>query len=141
MNTNPLFTNVVLVVIAALLLVLVIQNGMKTDSMARPTLAPVNVQVTEQSTGRNPTVTNDAGSMQHSMFFMAIKAFPEGCKSAKVLDDCNSPAAQAVKSKIGSLVAEGKGPRQVFDYVVATWGEEALTDQARQIRNMRVKGK
>lgn len=79
--------------------------------------------------------------MGGNMFFMAMTAFPDGCKEAKVLNDCDSPAAKAVKAKIETLVAQGQGPRQVFDYVVETWGEQALTDQARQIRNMRVKGK
>jgi len=135
MNTNPLFTNVVLVVIAALLLVLVIQNGMQPGRDKRP---PV---VSEYSMDRNPSVNPQAQNMAHNMFFMAVKPFPEGCKNAKVLDDCDSPAAKMVKSKIEAVAASGKGPRQVFDFIVETWGENVLTEQALQIRNMRVKSK
>lgn len=141
MNTNPLFTNVVLVIIAALLLVLVIQNGMQQGT-ARPPLTQITYSEAAPSMPeRNPSVNPSAQNMAHNMFFMAIKAFPEGCKGLKVLDECNSPAAQQIKSQIESVASSGKGPRQVFDFVVETWGEKVLTDQALQIRNMRVKGK
>lgn len=145
MSNNPFLTNVILVVIAALLLVLVIQNGMNQNKAARP-----NFQATSSYSGgyadsgsapadRNPTVNPNAAPMAHNMFFMAVRAFPDGCSKFKILDECNSPAAIAVKKQIEEVANSGKGPRQVFDYIVETWGEQALTEQAAQIRNQRVR--
>ncbi len=138
MNTNPLFTNVLLVIIAGLLLVQVIQNGMNQNLNSRPSfVSSESSNYAPPEHPSNPSVNPNAGQMGHNMFFMAIKAFPEGCQGKKILDECDSPAAQAVKQKIESVVSEGKGPRQIFDFVVATWGENVLTDQALQIRKMR----
>ena len=76
---------------------------------------------------------------EHRCSSQRSEVFPEGCDSAKLLAECDSPAAQQVKSQI-SAFAKDKGPRQVFDYIIETWGEKALSDQALQIRKQ-VRGK
>lgn len=143
MSNNPFLTNVLLVIIAALLLVLVIQNGMQgSGQYARPTIISTDMSTggSSASSERNPTVNPNAAPMAHNMIYMAVRAFPEGCDKYKILDECNSPAAMAVKKQIESYANSGKGPRQVFDYIVETWGESVLTEQALQIRNQRLRG-
>ena len=136
--TNPLFTNIVLVVIAALLLVLVIQNGMNHPShYERPMISPHAMPM--DGGAQVPAAPTGGANMGNSMFFAALKAFPAGCEGKAVLAECDSPAAQAVKIQIQSFADTGKGPRQVFDYIVETWGEKVLTDQALQIRSRRTK--
>jgi cytochrome c-type biogenesis protein CcmH/NrfF len=73
------------------------------------------------------------------MIFQALKAFPEGCAGSRLLSDCSSPAAEAVKAQIQKFQDAGAGIRQTFDYIVKTWGEKVLTEQALQIRQMRKK--
>ncbi len=136
MTNHPLLTNILLFVIAALLLVLVIQNGMNS-SAPRPQF--VSESSMPHSGGGHPAVNSGAGPMGQNMFFLAVRGFPDGCEGKKVLADCDSPAAQAVKAAIEAQVAEGKGPRQVFDFIVEKWGEGALTEQAQKIRSMRPK--
>jgi hypothetical protein len=145
MTGNNLFlTNVLLTIIAALLLVNVIQNGMgSSGNVPRPQLASEGYHPGygggASSQSPNPTVNPGAQQMAGKMYFMAMTGFPEGCKGVQTLDQCDSPAAQAVKAKVNSI-AEGKRPREVFDIIIKTYGENALTDQAKAIRNMRVKG-
>jgi cytochrome c-type biogenesis protein CcmH/NrfF len=144
MSSNPFLTNVLLSVIAALLLVMVIQNGMTMTSAKRPLVSSsaggYGASAGAASPYSNPTVNPNAPQMAHSMFFQAVKGFPEGCNNSPTLDSCDSPAAQAVKKSINDKAASGANPRQVFDFIVETWGEQALTDQAREIRNQRVRG-
>lgn len=145
MTGNNLFlTNVLLTIIAALLLVNVIQNGMgSSGGVPRPQLATETYHpgygTGGSSQAPNPTVNPGAQQMAGKMYFMAMTGFPEGCKGVQTLDQCDSPAARAVKEKVNQL-AEGKRPREVFDLIIKTYGEDALTDQAKAIRNMRVKG-
>jgi len=144
MNTNsPLLTNVLLAVIAMLLLVNVIQNGMSSSkSVARPQFSQDSYHQSygsgSSSPSANPSVAPGAQDMAGKMYFMAMTGFPEGCKGVATLDQCDSPAALAVKEKVNQL-AEGKRPREVFDLIVKTYGENALTQQAKDIRNMRLK--
>lgn len=71
--------------------------------------------------------------MGASMFFSALRGFPKGCEPSKLLAECESPEAQQIKEQIAAF-AQGKGPRQVFDFIIETWGEQALSDQALRIR-------
>lgn len=138
MNGNNLFlTNVLLTIIAALLLVNVIQNGMGSSRSAPP--RPQLAQDTYHQGYSNPSVTPGAQEMAGKMYFMAMTAFPEGCKGLSTLDQCDSPAAKLVKEKVNQM-AEGKRPREVFDLIIKAYGEAALTEQAKAIRAMRVKG-
>jgi hypothetical protein len=131
---NPLLTNILLAVIAALLLVQVIQNGMSSEQGARTSsIMPPYVQSSE----RNPTVNSSTPMMGHSMFEQALVGFPEGCDRSKILAMCDSPAARVVKEELNQLTAQGMGPRQVFDHVVAKYGMNALTQEAQKIRSMR----
>lgn len=132
---NSTLTNALLVLIAVLQLVLVIQNGMQSPSnYQRPALSSAPA-----AHDHGASVAAPAGAMGHNMIFQAVRAFPKGCEGANVLDDCNSPEAEAVKMTIMKEVEAGKGPRQIFDFIVATFGEKALTDEAQQIRAMRTK--
>jgi hypothetical protein len=136
MQSN-LLTNTLLATIAALLLVQVIQTGMTQPSgSARPHIVNPHVD------GSVPTSENSAPTMQQqpptNMIFMALKAFPAGCEGKSVLADCSSPAAEDVKNQIQQFSSQN-GIRQTFDYIVATWGEKVLTEQALQIRKMRKK--
>jgi hypothetical protein len=136
---NSLFTNSLLVVIATLLLVQVIQNSMRMP--AGPDRPVITYHESQSSAVEGPrTSTPPTGAnMATSMVFQALKAFPAGCEGKHILAECSSPAAEAVKTQILKMEETGKGPRQIFDYVVATWGEKVLTDQALQIRRMRTK--
>ena len=133
---NSLLTNTLLVIIATLLLVLVIQNSMKYPSgFERPMISHSDAPA-HPGAGNTPIQ-----QMGTSMVFQALKAFPAGCEGKQILAECSSPAAEAVKAQILKLEESGQGPRQIFDFVVNTWGEKVLTDQALQIRRMRVKAK
>ncbi|MBN8554142.1 MAG: hypothetical protein J0L93_01750 [Deltaproteobacteria bacterium] len=138
---NSLLTNTLLVIIATLLLVLVIQNSMRgPGGFDRPVISHSDAPAPTPHPGMgggNSALQN----MGTSMVFQALKAFPAGCEGKQVLADCSSPAAEAVKAQILKLEEAGQGPRQIFDFVVNTWGEKVLTDQALQIRRMRVKAK
>lgn len=123
--SNATLTNVLLVIIATLLLVLVIQNGLYHPSFSeRPAISSTSSPYPQPMMAQN-------------MFFAALKAFPEGCGGMKILAECSSPEAEAVKEKISSWAMSGKPPREVFDLVVSTWGEQVLTDEAQQIRKHR----
>lgn len=137
MNTS-LFTNIMLSVIAVLLLVLVVQNGMKAPGYSgKPGYSKRSGYSSQQAHGStNPSVKANAAPMAGGMFFQALSGFPEGCESANTLAECNSAAAEAVKKEVME-VAAGAGPRKVFDYVVNKYGIEALTPQAQKIRAMR----
>lgn len=140
---NSLLTNTLLVVIAALLLVLVIQNSLHNPRrFERPSLGEssyheMSGEASEMS--GHPSLKPDAGSMAHQMVFHALKAFPKGCEGVSTLFECESPAAAKVKAEIEVWAQEGKGPRQIFDAIVAKWGDKVLTEEALRIRNMRVK--
>lgn len=147
MNGPIMFQNTLLVIIAALLLVLVIQNsqshGPAWDSsmnMAPQSYSPsadeMPPMMGREVKGGAPHKT----MMKGSMVFQALKAFPAGCSGMQILAECSSPAAESVKSEILKMEEEGKGPRQIFDAIVAKYGEKVLTDQALQIRKMRLKG-
>lgn len=132
---SPLVTNVLLSVIAVLLLVLVIQNGMSSSRGYGP--RPI-----ASAPYHNPHSSGGRGSstpmmMAAPMFFQALRAFPEGCEGKNILAECNSPAAEAIKQEINSLAEQGKGPREVFDYVINKYGLDALTPEAQRIRSMR----
>lgn len=136
-------TNFLLIVIAFLLLVQVIQEGMTEGSSYSPSYSSAPSPQYSSSprsapATRNPTVKSNVTSMAHAMYGQALLAFPEGCGEARVLGDCDSPAAQAVKSQIDEWAGSGLGPRQVFDKIVESFGEEVLTPQAQQIRNARL---
>jgi hypothetical protein len=145
MNSN-LLTNTLLMIIAVLLLVLVIQTGMNQPSFQppRPMTNPHGDMGGEQPPP--PAMENapdapaaPAGAMAGNIYFQSLKAFPAGCAGKAILADCDSPAAKVVKAQIEKLQASGLNIRQVFDKIVETWGEKALTEQALQIRRMRKK--
>ena len=136
MNSN-LLTNTLLMIISVLLLVQVIQTGMnQTSHMPRPMLSNPHGEMGQAPDAGAPM---QAPMMQTNMVFQALKAFPEGCQGKTVLAECDSPAAEAVKAQIEKHQAGGAGIRQTFDYIVSTWGEKVLTEQALQIRKMRKK--
>lgn len=135
-----LLTNTLLAIIAVLLLVQVIQTGMNQPrSLPRPMIQ--NPHISENA----PMPMNGGGDMvaqqapPQNMILMALKAFPAGCEGKMVLADCSSSAAEEVKTRIEKFQSSGKGIRQTFDFIVSTWGEQVLTEQALQIRNMRKK--
>jgi cytochrome c-type biogenesis protein CcmH/NrfF len=144
MNGSILFQNTLLVIIATLLLVIVIQNNQSRAPAWETPMMTEDSQSYAPSMGSPAPMTGHdqkAGApMKSSMVFQALKAFPKGCDSQKILAECSSPAAEQVKNEILKMEDEGKGPRQIFDAIVAKWGEKVLTDQALQIRKMRVKG-
>lgn len=129
---SSLLTNILLSLIAVLLLVQVIQNGMSDSGSSSPAYS----RPTPHS--RNPSVAPNAPMMGHQMFEQALSGFPAGCDKSKKLADCDSPAAKAIRDEINQLVQAGSGPRQVFDHIVNKYGIEALTPEAQKIRGMRV---
>lgn len=144
MNGHLLFQNTLLVIIAALLLVLVIQNSQShSPSWETSGLREPSEHYAPGQEGMMPAMPRDAKAgapmMKGSMVFQALKAFPKGCEGKQILADCSSPEAESIKAEIAALENSGKGPRQIFDAIVAKWGEKVLTDQALQIRKMRMK--
>ncbi len=139
---NPsLLTNTLLAVIAGFLLVLVIQNGTRSGSYQRPVLSPHQHSSYDSQTQPNSSVPPKGVNMETNMLFAALRAFPKGCEGMQTLSECSSPDAMKVKSEIESFAETGKRPREIFDFIVSRWGENALTDQSKQIRNMRIKSK
>ncbi|MDB5036672.1 MAG: hypothetical protein JWQ35_200 [Bacteriovoracaceae bacterium] len=129
MNSN-LLTNTLLVIIAVLLLVQVIQTGVNQPAYSNRPIISSHTESQEME---------QAPVMQTNMIFQAVKAFPAGCAGKAVLAECSSPEAEAVKAQIEKFQSTGAGIRQTFDYIVTTFGEKVLTDQALQIRKMRKK--
>lgn len=146
MNGHLFFQNTLLVIIASLLLILVIQNSQSRS----PTWESATVESNSTYSPSNgsmmpphalePAKKSEAQVMKGSMVFQALKAFPKGCDGKKILAECSSTDAEAVKNEILKMEEKGMGPRQIFDAIVAQWGEKVLTDQALQIRQMRTKG-
>lgn len=135
-------TNILLTIVAVLLLVQVIQNGMDSAGPRSAPLAPYRSEsgpVDSSPSDRNPSVQENAPLMGHSMFEQALAGFPAGCDKNKTLAVCETPAALAVKAEINGIVEKGAGPRQVFDYIVNKYGVNALTKEAQRIRSMRAK--
>ncbi len=151
MNNN-LLTNTLLVIIAVLLLVQVIQTGMNQQTAMRPAMpmSPHSYQGGRSDEGSDHTGPShgDMGAsaphamqMPVEMVFRALKAFPAGCNGKAALIECDSPAARAVKAQIEKFQEQGKGPRETFDYIVKTWGEGALSEEAASIRRQRMKSR
>lgn len=128
---SPFVTNLLLMIVAVLLLVLVVQNGMHEGTYVPQASNPHRSMQTPSQP--MPSSTSD---MDHSMFFQALSGFPKGCNPKLTLAECSTPAAEAVKNEILSI-AEERGPREVFDYVINKYGMAALTEQAQQIRRSR----
>lgn len=136
---STFMTNVLLTIIAALLLVMVIQNGMQEGRGKRPdrsysTSSPH--QSHPKNSRKTTTVKENAAPMGENLYFRAMSAFPEGCDGLQSLDQCESPAAQLVKKEVTGY-SQGRGPREVFDHIIDKYGMQALTEQAQQIRKMR----
>lgn len=139
MNSS-LLTNTLLAIIAVLLLVQVIQTGMNQPAgPARPMLSNPHSEMTGEPSMAENVVPPMPQQPPANMVFQALKAFPSGCVGKTVLADCSSEAAEAVKAQIEKFQSSGAGIRQTFDYIVSTWGEKVLTEQALQIRKMRKK--
>ncbi len=134
---NPILTNSLLFIVAILMLVQVIQTGRLHDQLLSPTM--VSSMASPHSAhgdGGSPS-TATTPPMATEMVFHAMVGFPKGCNKQGTLSACNSPEAEAVKQQINSWAAGGKGIRQIFDQIVETFGEAALTEEARQIRAQR----
>lgn len=136
---STILTNVLLSLIAIFLLVMIVQNArgpVASNSYSSAVRSTVNPH--QSSASRNPSVAPDSPMMAASMYFQAMSAFPEGCQGRNSLLECDSPAALKVKEDIGQVAQSGKGPRQVFDYIIEKYGMAALTPEAQRIRSMRV---
>ncbi|TVQ79296.1 MAG: hypothetical protein EA369_05030 [Bradymonadales bacterium] len=140
MNSTAL-TNILLSVIAVLMLATLIQASLSDSGASSYRQSPAYSQAPyhPHTSSRNPTVAPDAAPfMGNDMYYQALRGFPDGCDSNATLLECNSPAAQAVKQDIDQQVRSGKGPREVFDFVVEKYGLSALTEEAQRIRAARV---
>ncbi|MEZ4704942.1 MAG: hypothetical protein R3A11_07125 [Bdellovibrionota bacterium] len=81
-----------------------------------------------------PTANPHAGGFDfQSMVLAALK-----CPSDPVLTlsdvGCSGQEAQERKQAVRDMASENLPPRALFDRVIARFGEEALTDQAQEIR-------
>jgi len=134
-------TNILLTVIAALLLVLVIQNGSNSSrsmmSISSGSYHDGSDRGAASSEPVHPSLKENAAPMAQTMVYQALVGFPEGCDRSRTLAECNSAEAEIVKKDIDSMAVGGKGPRQIFDAVIEKYGMEALTAQAQSIRRMR----
>lgn len=128
MNNN-LLTNTLLFIIAVLLLVQVIQNNVYKSMVEKPHLESATQGAYSAAPKQEASIP-----MGTEMIFHAMKAFPEGCSGKLILAQCDSPAALKVKNQIQVWADDGKPIRALFDQIVKTFGEEVLTDEARQIR-------
>lgn len=138
---STFITNILLTIIAVLLLVMLIQNGMRDQSGYGSSGSSYSTSSARPSSPhdhstKNPTVVENAAPMGESLYFRAMSAFPEGCEGLQSLDQCESPAAQMVKKEVTDF-SQGRGPREVFDHIIEKYGMQALTEQAQQIRKMR----
>lgn len=137
---STFITNILLTIIAVLLLVMLIQNGMRDQSgygsSRSYSTSSAHPSSPHTRSTKNPTVVENAAPMGESLYFRAMSAFPEGCDGLQSLDQCESPAAQMVKKEVTDF-SQGRGPREVFDHIIEKYGMQALTEQAQQIRKMR----
>jgi hypothetical protein len=131
MKNPSLLTNSLLAIIAALLVVQILQK----DSGLQKTTIGTESYVPPDASAIPGAVTPAMGDF----IFQALRAFPKGCEKHKILAECDSPAALAVKEKIQSWGELDLNPRELFDKIVATYGENALSDEAKKIRAMRKK--
>jgi len=142
-HSNPqLLTNVLLIIIAALLLVQVIQNGMNSQNFTPGVLIRNSDEsgLNQQPMQNGPGVPGSA-AMGNDMIFSALKAFPAGCEGRTLLAECSSPAAEEAKRQILDWEQSGQSPHAIFDQITKKWGEQVLTEQALQIRKMMKKKK
>ena len=135
---NPLLTNSLLFVISILLLVQVIQTSRLHDQLLAPALEVTSAESAPMAPAMPPHGA-PAKPMATDMIFHAMVGFMKGCDKTKPLAVCDSPAAQKVKEQVNGWASEGKGIRELFDQIVATFGEQSLTEEARQIRAQRRK--
>jgi cytochrome c-type biogenesis protein CcmH/NrfF len=123
-----------LVIMTSLLVVLVVR------SYQTPEPSSQNIQSFPASMGAAHRVPSRVlEPMKTSMIFESLTAFPADCEGKKLLAECDSAAAESVKAEILKMENSSQSPRQVFDQIVAKYGEKALTEQSRQIRQMRMK--
>jgi len=144
-NQSFLLTNTLLAVIAALLLVQIFQKDSAPSSRGSRAsenstyISPAGSPSNAPDGTKTEVHSNSQAPAMEDFIFQALRAFPKGCDGKSVLADCNSAAAAAVKTKVQSWTATEMSPRELFDKIVATYGEQALTDEAQRIRAMRKK--
>ncbi len=131
---NPLLTNSLLFAVVVLLLVQVIQTSRLHDQLLSPSL-----EMGATSLDAKSVQPPSPPPMQTDMIFHAMIGFMQGCDKSKTLSLCDSPEARKVKEQINMWASEGRGIRELFDQIVATYGERSLTEEARQIRAQRKK--
>jgi hypothetical protein len=129
--SNTHTTNLLLFVIAILLLVLVVQNGSKGPVF--PTdLSPNFPAMDTASKGHgNPE------DMESSSVMFAAFSCPENSSLALSDSSCLGSKADERRETIKKVFEQNLPISQVFDQVVAKFGEDALTPEAREIRKNR----
>jgi|GEM_PF-2914393 len=143
---NLSVTNVLLLIIAVLMLIMVAQQPRGGQPYAQKHAPDLSTMGAAPLTGHAPapgtnphagTPHGDASANQNFDFQNMIQAamICPGDDTLTLADSpCQNEEAVERKSYIEKIYAQGLGPRALFDEIISTYGLEALTEEAREIR-------
>ncbi|MCB1197011.1 MAG: hypothetical protein KDK51_01455 [Deltaproteobacteria bacterium] len=136
-------TNVLLLIITVLMLVLVAQQPRnqhpvmsKAPNLHEMGQAPqvghsnVNPHANMQEA---PSAETDEGFNFQNMIFAAL-ACPDDATITLADFGCEGEEATKRREYVENIYKQGLPPRALFDEIIQTFGMEALTDEAREIR-------
>lgn len=141
-------TNVLLLIIAVLMLIMVAQQprNYQAPRTTTPNLTEMG-SVPPTSQMPNPHANVDmpqAGSDDNfnfqNMIFAALIC-PSDATITLADFACEGAEASSRRDYVKKIYEQGLAPRALFDEIIETYGEEALTDEAREIRRTNRAGK
>jgi len=136
--SKPHTTTALLGVIAVLLLVIVVQNATRsrgTSGTESPASPMANPHMANPPMAGAPPMAGENFDPA-AMIFAALKC-PNDPTLALGDPGCGGKEADSRRDSVRGFLGENLPIRQVFDRIVAKFGEAALTDQALEIRRMR----
>lgn len=134
---------VLLIIMAILIIALTVQNYRLNSTVTR-LLSERTVTATTDVHGRK-TPSSGATSapsdrFSHTDMILSGMLCPcKGCEGQTVLDcACNKGnCAEKIRNEILAKVEQGERVGTIFDWFVSKYGEKFLTEESRQIRQMR----
>ena len=139
-----LITNILLTVIAAFLLVLVIQNAsgpkiVPGAMMTQSSRSAAPVPPHSAPSNPAPPVASSQDFNPAEMVYAALRC-PNDPTLTLAEPGCQSTEATSRRNFVDESFSKGLPIRQVFDSIVGEFGENALTDEAIEIRKANRRG-
>lgn len=137
-------TTALLGVIALLLLVLVIQNATRHPGTMMPPHGGMTAEAPfhggEAPQGGMPAghgITDSSGNFDPAIMIMAAMKCPDQPALTLDADACSGNKVDEYRNFVREIQGQNQSPRAVFDAIVKKFGEDALTDEAINIRRSR----